>query len=63
MRIRVTKYVACFGGNSQEYFNLTYTNVDATYKPYSAGSTEAWSWWNGYVESDAKRPTVPGQNS
>jgi len=23
--------------------------------PYSAGTTEAWSWHSGYVEGDAKR--------
>ena len=23
--------------------------------PYPAGSTEAWSWWSGRVEGDAKR--------
>jgi len=23
--------------------------------PYLAGSREAWSWWSGWVEGDAKR--------
>jgi hypothetical protein len=23
--------------------------------PYPAGTREAWSWWSGHVEGDAKR--------